>query len=161
MLSDKLQDAFNGQLNAEYYSSYLYLSMAAYFESKNLRGLAHWMGVQAKEELGHAMKLYGHIHDRRGRVTLAAIDAPPTDWKSPLAAFEDAFKHEQKVTAMIADLVRKAAADKDDAAGIFLQWFVTEQVEEEKQTDEIVHVLKMVGDSAQILMLDAHLGKRE
>jgi ferritin len=161
MLSDKLQDALNGQLNAEYYSSYLYLSMAAYFDSRNLSGSAHWMRVQAQEELGHALKFYGHIVDRRGRVTLSAIQAPPTEWKSPLAAFQDAFKHEQKVTAMIADLVKKADADKDAAAGIFLQWFVTEQVEEEKQTDEVVQMLKMVGDSAQILMLDAQLGKRE
>jgi ferritin len=161
MLSDKLQDAFNGQLNAEYYSSYLYLSMAAYFESINLPGFAHWMEVQAKEEMTHAMKFYEHIAGRRGRVTLRAVEAPPTAWKSPLAAFEDAFKHEQKVTAMIADLVKLAAADKDDAAGIFLQWFVTEQVEEEKQTDEVVQQCKLVGDSAQILMIDRALAQRE
>ncbi len=161
MLSDKLQDALNGQLNAEYYSSYLYVSMAAYFDSINLPGFAHWMKVQAKEELGHAMKLYEHVVDRRGRVTLSAIAAPAAQWKSPLAAFEVAFKHEQKVTSLIADLVKLAAAEKDNAAAVFLQWFVTEQVEEEKQTDEVVHQLKLVGDSAQILMIDHALAQRE
>ena len=161
MLSDKLQDALNGQLNAEYYSSYLYLSMAAHFDSINLPGFAHWMKVQAKEELGHAMKFYEHVTDRRGRVTLSAIAAPATQWKSPLAAFEAAFRHEQKVTGLIADLVKLAAAEKDNATGIFLQWFVTEQVEEEKQTDAVVHQLKLVGDSAQILMIDHALAQRQ
>jgi len=162
MLSDKLQDALNGQLNAEYYSSYLYLSMAAHFDSINLPGFAHWMKVQAKEELGHAMKFYEHVTDRRGRVTLSAIAAPATQWKSPLAAFEAAFRHEQKVTGLIADLVKLAAAEKDNATGIFLQWFVTEQVEEEKSADEVVQKLKRIGDSPQgLLLLDRELGQRQ
>ena len=161
MLSPKIQDALNKQINAELFSSYLYLSMAAHFDSINLPGFAHWMKVQAKEELGHAMKFYEHVTDRRGRVTLSAIAAPATQWKSPLAAFEAAFRHEQKVTGLIADLVKLAAAEKDNATGIFLQWFVTEQVEEEKQTDAVVHQLKLVGDSAQILMIDHALAQRE
>lgn len=160
MLSQKMQDALNAQLNAEYYSSYLYLSMAACFDSANLPGFAHWMRAQSQEELGHAMKFYRHITDRLGRVTLKAIEAPPGEWKSALAAFQEALKHEQKVTAMIAGLVKLAAAENDDAAGIFLHWFVTEQVEEEKQADEMVQKLKLVGDSAQILMLDHAAGQR-
>lgn len=161
MLSAKMQDALNGQLNAEAYSSYLYLAMAAHFDGANLPGFAHWMKIQSQEEMAHALKFYEHINDRRGRVTLAAIAVPPAEWKSPLGAFEDALKHEQKVTGMIADLVKLAAAEKDDAAGIFLQWFVTEQVEEEKSADEIVHKLRLVGDSPQgLLLLDRELSQR-
>ena len=160
MLSPKLQEALNAQLNAEYYSSYLYLSMAAYFDDANLPGFANWMKVQSREELGHAMKFYDHIADRRGRVALRAIEAPPTQWKSPLAAFEDALKHEQKVTGLINDLVKLAASEGDSAADVFLQWFVAEQVEEEKSADEMVQKLKLVGDSAQILMLDQAAGQR-
>jgi len=160
MLSPKLQEALNAQLNAEYYSSYLYLSMAAYFDDANLPGFANWMKVQSREELGHAMKFYDHIADRRGRVSLRAIEAPPTQWKSPLLAFEDALKHEQKVTGLINDLVKLAASEGDSAADVFLQWFVAEQVEEEKSADEMVQKLKLVGDSAQILMLDQAAGQR-
>jgi ferritin len=161
MLSAKMQDALNGQLNAEAYSSYLYLAMAAHFDAANLPGFAHWMKVQSREEMAHALKFYDHINDRQGRVMLAAIAVPPAEWKSPLAAFEDALKHERKVTGLIADLVRLAAAEKDDAAGIFLQWFVTEQVEEEKSADEIVHKLRLVGDSPQgLLLLDRELSQR-
>jgi len=162
MLSEKMQDALNAQLNAEYYSSYLYLAMAAYFESTNLPGAAHWMEVQVREEMGHAMKFYKHINDRRGRVALKVIEAPPAAWKSPLDAFQAAFAHEQKVTGLIDSLVKLAAAEKDNAAGIFLQWFVTEQVEEEKSVDEIVQMLKTAGDSAQgLIMLDRALAQRE
>ena len=141
MLSKKIEEAFNKQFNAEAYSSYLYLSMSACFETLSLQGMANWMRVQSQEEMAHAMKFYQFIIERRGTVTLAAIDGPPTCWDSPLAMFEAAFAHEQKVTAMIDGLVTLAAAENDNAASIFLQWFVTEQVEEEASADDVVQKL--------------------
>ena len=161
MLSAKMLKALNEQINAEMYSSYLYLGMSAWLKDINLRGAAHWMSEQAKEETGHAMKLYGYVYERLGRVTLAAIDAPPATWKSPLEAFQAAFKHEQKVTGMIGKLVEMAAAEKDHATVGFLQWFIKEQVEEEASSDEVVQMLKAIGDAAPAMfMLDAHLGRR-
>jgi ferritin len=162
MLSKKMESALNGQLNAELFSSYLYLSMASWFESTNMQGMAAWMKVQAKEEEGHAMKFFDYLVDRGGRVRLAAIEAPESEWASPLAAFEAAYAHEQKVTGLINELVKLAEAEGDRATGAFLQWFVTEQVEEEKSADEIVQKLKMIKEAAPaLLMLDAVLGKRE
>ena len=162
MLSKKMEAALNKQINAELYSAYLYLSMSTYFEAADLGGFAHWMRAQAGEEQGHGMKLYGHVHDRLGRVTLTAIEAPPTEWDSPLAAFEAVLAHEKKVTGLIEKLVDTAATEKDKAAGIFLQWFVTEQVEEEKNADEIVQQLKMIGDAPQgLILLDRALAARE
>jgi ferritin len=162
ILSKKLENALNKQINAELWSAYLYLSMTAYFESINLGGFANWMRVQAEEEVEHAMKFYKHINDRRGRVTLSAIAAIPTTWKSPLHAFEEAFKHEQKVTAMIENLANIAAADKDYAASTMLNWFHDEQIEEEQQTDVIVQKLKMIEKSSGgLFMLDRELGKRK
>jgi ferritin len=162
MLSKKMQDALNGQLNAEMYSAYLYLSMSAYLESINLPGFAAWMRVQASEEMKHAMKIYGYVNERRGRVTLTAIQAPPAEWSSPLNLFEDAYQHEQKVTGLIHDLVKTAAAEDDQATHAFLQWFVTEQVEEEASADAVVQKLKLVGDQAgPLFMLDHELGQRE
>ncbi len=161
MISPKMQDALNKQLNAELYSAYLYRSMAAYFESLFLRGLAHWMTVQAGEEEVHAKKFFEFINDRGGRVLLAAIEAPPTEWSSPLAVFEEVYKHEREVTGLIHDLVGLAAKEKDPASHAFLQWFVTEQVEEEASAEEVVAKLKMVGESkGGLLVLDHHLGKR-
>jgi ferritin len=161
MLSPKIQDAMNKQLNAELYSAYLYLSMAAYFENANLRGMAQWMKVQAQEEAGHAAKFFKQICERGGRVTLTSITAPPTEWKSPLALFEEVYKHECHVTGLIHGLVDLAAAEKDHASSPFLQWFVSEQVEEEANAAEIVHHLKMIGDSKNgLLMLDHRLGER-
>lgn len=162
ILSKKLENAINKQINAELWSAYLYLSMSAYFESINLGGFANWMRVQAEEEVEHAMKFYKHINDRRGRVTLSAIAAIPTSWKSPLHAFEEAFKHEQKVTAMIENLANIATADKDYAATNMLNWFHDEQIEEEQQTDAIVQKLKMIEKSTGgLFMLDRELGKRK
>jgi ferritin len=161
MISKKIQDALNGQVNAELYSAYLYLAMNAYFQSVNLMGFANWMRVQTKEEQAHAMKIYDFICDRGGRVELEAIAKPPSEWRSPLAVFEAAYKHEQKVTGLINDLVELAAKEKDHATKIFLQWFVTEQVEEEKNASEIVAKLKALKDSAgSMYMLDKELGKR-
>ena len=161
MLSAKLQDAFNKQINAELFSSYLYLSMSAYFEAKDLKGMAHWMRLQAGEENQHAMRIFDFINDRSGRVTLTAIEAPKAEWKSPLEAFEDAYKHELKITGMINDLMNLAAIEKDGASHDFLEWFVREQVEEEAAAQLIVAQLKLVGDSGVgLYMLDQQLGQR-
>ena len=161
MLSEKMQDALNGQINAELYSSYLYLAMSAYFESVNLRGAAKWMRVQAAEENAHAMRIYDHVIGRGGRATLKAIDAPPAKWDSPLAAFRAAHAHEVKVTGMIHRLVELAESDKDPAARGMLQWFVDEQVEEEASVEEIVQKLTMIKDSPNgLFMMDHRLGER-
>ncbi|MEW6532910.1 MAG: ferritin [Thermodesulfobacteriota bacterium] len=161
MISDKIQEAFNKQLNAELYSSYLYLSMAAYFQSVNLLGFANWMRCQAQEELLHAMKFYTFILDRGGKVTLTAVEAPPVKWNSPLQPFEDAYAHEQKVTRLINGLVDLALQERDHAANAFLQWFVTEQVEEEASADGVVQQLKLAGDQGGgLFMIDKELGLR-
>jgi len=162
MLSKKIENAINKQINAELWSAYLYLSMSAHFESINLGGFANWMRVQAQEELGHAMKFYHHVIERRGRVTVTAIAAPSISWKSPLNAFEDSFKHEQKVTGMINDLVNMAAGEKDHATANMLQWFIDEQIEEELSTDAIVQKLKMIGtNTGGLYMLDRELAQRK
>lgn len=161
MVDDKMHDALNKQVNAEIYSAYLYLSMSAYFESINLTGFANWMRIQAQEEMTHAMKFYDYIHETNGNVTLTAIDAPQSQRSSPLEAFEHVFKHEQKVTGLINDLVNLAVAEKDHATNNFLQWFIAEQVEEESSADAIVQKLKLLGDArGAIFMLDQELGTR-
>ncbi|MBS7645493.1 MAG: ferritin [Candidatus Bathyarchaeia archaeon] len=162
MIKDKVQEALNKQINRELYSAYLYLSMAAYFESINLKGFAHWMRIQAREEVGHAMKLYDHLVERGGRVGLQSIDAPPREWKSPLEVFEEVYRHERTVSQMIDDLVNLARSEGDNAAEVFLQWFVKEQVEEEASALEILERLKLVGEGGQALfMIDRELAKRE
>jgi ferritin len=153
MITKKVQDAINTQITAEFYSAYLYLSMAGYFESIDLKGFANWMRVQAQEEQFHAMKFYTYIFERGGTVTLHAIDAPPANWDSPLAVFEATLQHEQKVTAMINDLVYLARGEKDNAAEIFLHWFVNEQVEEENNDRTVLGQLKLIKDSPQALFL--------
>ena len=161
MIKAKIQDALNKQLNAELYSSYLYLSMAAYFESVNLKGFANWMLAQTREELVHAMKFYDYTHERAGRVNLTSISAPSAQWDSPLAAFEQVYEHEQKVTGLINDLVTLAVSEADQATNNFLQWFVAEQVEEESSADEIVQKLRLLGeDRSELSMLDQKLGQR-
>ena len=161
MISEKMQEALNGQLNAELYSSYLYLSMAAYFQGLNMGGCANWMRVQAQEEDMHAMKFYNFINERGGRVLLKPIDGPPTEWDSALAAFEAVLEHEQKVTGLINELVELALAEHDHATNIFLQWFVTEQVEEEDSANDVIQQIKMVGEAkGGLFMLDRELGQR-
>ncbi|MBN2332278.1 MAG: ferritin [Deltaproteobacteria bacterium] len=161
MLSQKMEKALNDQINAEMYSAYLYLSMSARFSELNFAGFAQWMKVQAAEEMTHAMKLYDFVIERGGRVILTKIDGPETSWESPLAAFEAVYKHEQYVTGRIHDLVDIAIEEKDHASNIFLQWFVTEQVEEEASADEIVQQLKLVGDKGNgLFMLNRELGAR-
>jgi len=161
MIKEKIQEALNQQLNAELFSSYLYLSMAAYFESINLKGFANWMRVQTQEELVHAMKFYNFIIERGGKAVLSAIEGPPTQWKSPLAVFEHAYKHEQKVTGLINNLVDLSIAEQDHATNNFLQWFVAEQVEEEASADEVVQKIKLMGDATGgLFMLDQELAQR-
>jgi len=161
MISEKIKDAVNKQINAEIYSSYLYLSMSAYFESINLKGFANWMKAQAQEEMVHAIKFYDYINERSGRVLLTAIEAPPKQWDSPLDVFEFTYKHEQKVTGLINDLVNLAISEADHATTNFLQWFVAEQVEEEASADEVVQKLKLAGERGSgLFMLDRELGQR-
>jgi len=161
MIKEKIQDEFNKQINAETYSSYLYLSMAAYFSSINLPGFANWMRCQAQEELIHAMKFFDFVNERGGEVTLTAIDGPPTKWGSPLHVFEEAYKHEQKVTSLINSLVDLAMAEKDHASVTFLQWFVNEQVEEESSAYDVVQRLKLAGDQGGgMFMIDRELATR-
>jgi ferritin len=161
MLSDKMQDALIAQINAELFSSYLYLSIAAYFYDQNFPGFANWMRIQEQEERNHAMKFYDFIVSRNGRVRLLPLQGPQVEWSSPLAAFEDSYNHEQKVTGLIHNLVDLALSEGDHATHSFLKWFVDEQVEEEASVDAVVQDLRRAGDSAQILfMLDRELGGR-
>lgn len=161
MLKQTVQDAMNAQIKHELYSAYLYLAMAAYFESEDLTGFAHWMEMQAAEEQEHAMKFYGFINERGGRVTLHAIDQPPADFDSVLAVFEATYEHEQTVTSLINDLYALALEENDYAGQSFLQWFVDEQVEEEANASHILAQLRMIDGKAQgLLMLDRALGQR-
>lgn len=160
-MKQKIEEALNEQLNAEFYSGYLYLSMSAWFQARNLGGFSTWMRVQAQEELAHAMKFHDFILERGGRVNLKPIEGPKTEWESPLSAFEDAYAHEQKVTGLINDLVDLAQEERDHASQIFLHWFVTEQVEEEDNASEVVEKIKLVGDAAGgMFMLDREMGQR-
>ena len=161
-ISKELQDAINDQLNFELYSGYIYLSMAAYFESLNLNGMAHWMKIQAGEEYEHAMRFWTHIADRGGRVILTEIKAPATEWDSPLAAWENAYEHEKIVTERIFKIGKLAEKLGDKSAIPMLNWFYDEQVEEEEQTSRIADLLKQIGDNTGALfMLDGRLHQRE
>jgi len=161
MISKNIEEALNDQINAELYSAYLYLSMVAYFESVNLTGFAAWMRAQTQEEIMHAMKMYDFVNERGGRVILKAIETPPSEWDSPLAAFEAAYAHEQLVTGRINDLVNLAVEEKDHATNSFLQWFVNEQVEEETSADNVVQNLKMAQNApGALFMIDRELGQR-
>jgi ferritin len=156
-----MQEALNEQIQKEYHSSYLYLAMAAHFEASNLPGAAQWMRVQNQEELAHALKLFDHMVDRGGRVTLQAIPQPAVEYKSALDVFEKALAHEQFITAAIHKLYALALKEADYPAQVMLQWFVTEQVEEEKTAGEVVEQLKAVGESKNgLFMVDRGLGKR-
>lgn len=162
MISKSLEKALNKHLNLELYSAYAYAAMAAYFENKNLNGFANWMKIQVSEEMVHAQKFYAYINDVGGRITLDAIDKPPADFKSPLAVFKDALAHERKVTKAIYKLVDLANGESHHATSTFLQWFVTEQVEEESVADDIVQRLTMVGDSPEgLFLMDRELGARQ
>ncbi len=161
-ISKELQDAINDQLNFELYSGYIYLSMAAYFESMNLNGMAHWMKIQAGEEYQHAMRFWTHITDRGGRVILNEIKAPAPEWDSPLAAWKNAYEHEKIVTERIFKIGKLAEKLGDKSAIPMLNWFYDEQVEEEEQTSRIADLLKQIGDNkGALFMLDGKLHSRE
>jgi len=156
-----MQDAINEQIKNELYSGYLYLAMAAYAEAQNLPGFAHWMKAQCQEEVEHAMKFFGHVAERGGRVELRAIDEPPVEFDSPTALFEMTLEHEKKVTGLINDLYELALAEKDYASQVLLQWYIGEQVEEEANATEILETLRMAGGKGQALvMMDRALARR-
>ncbi len=160
-LSQYIQDALNDQIQAELNSSYIYLAMAADFEDKNWPGFAKWMRVQSQEETGHAMKLFEYIVRRGGRVQLKAIEQPPAEYESPLAAFQKAYEHEQYITGRINQIFGQAREAKDPATETLMQWFVNEQVEEEATALQVVEMLKRIGASGSgLVMLDRQLGKR-
>ena len=160
-LSKPVQDAMNAQVQKELASAYLYLAMAAYFSESTLNGFAHWMRIQGREELGHALKFFDYLHDRNGHVALLAIPQPDGGWTSPLAAFEAARKHEEVVSASIREIYDLAVKEKDYPSQALLQWFMVEQVEEEKTSREIVDTLTMMGDNrVGLLMYDKELGQR-
>ncbi len=161
MMNKKIEAALNDQMNFEIFSAHIYWSMAAYCDAKNLAGFANWMKVQYQEEIAHAMKFYDYIHERGGRVLMTALPELPTDWKSPLAAFENALHHEQIVTGRINDLMSLSVDEKDHATANFLQWFVAEQVEEEASVDAIVQQLTLLeGAPGGIFMLNRELSGR-
>jgi len=161
MISKILQDAINEQINAELYSAYIYLSMAAYLEDQDLPGFAHWMRLQQDEEQLHAMKLFDFVLDRDGRVTLKAIGAPQSEWGSALEVFEDALAHEKKVTGLIHALYQLAVDENDYPTQSMLKWFIDEQVEEEKSASDAVAQLKMMGDFGPgLLMMDREMAQR-
>ena len=160
-MNKKIEAAFNEHLNAELYSSYLYLSMANYFIAKNLEGMANWMRIQTEEERLHGLKFVDFINNRGGRVVLTQIDTPKFEWDSPLAAFQEAYEHELLISSKINTLVNLAVKEADHAANTFLQWFVNEQVEEEANALRIVERLKLIGDNGPgLLMIDDQLGQR-
>ncbi len=161
MINQTIQDALNEQIKHELESAYLYLSMAAYFESVSLQGFAHWMRLQHQEETAHGMKLFDYLNDRGGRVILQAIEQPKTDFQSSLEVFEQALAHEKKVTALINNLYDLAIKQNDHATQIHLQWFITEQVEEEKNAQDVVDKLKMAADHpGALFLLDQQLASR-
>ncbi len=161
MLSQKLQDAINSQINLEMASSYAYLAMAAHFEANSLPGMANWMRIQANEETSHAMKLFDYLCERGGKVVLKPIAEPRHDYETPLAVFEDALHHEQTVTASINTLYGLAQAEIDYPTQVMLQWFINEQVEEEANATTAIDQLKMAANNpSAILMLDQMFGAR-
>ena len=161
MLNKEVEQGINDQINAELYSAYLYYSMAAYFEVLSLKGFAHWLRVQALEEMTHVQKFFGYINDRGGRVQLKPIDAPPSEWASPLAVFEEVYAHEVKVTGLINKLMDLVLAQSDHASSAFLQWFVNEQVEEEATADEVLQKLKLVDKTeGGLFLLDQEMDRR-
>ena len=161
MLSKRMEEAMNAQVNAEFWSAYLYLSMSMHFEKEGYKGIANWFAVQFKEEQDHAMIFFNYLQSRGGRVLLAPIAEVPTEWASPLAAFEHTLEHEGKVTALINNLMALAVEEKDFAAQSRLNWFVDEQVEEEENATDLVNKFRMVGDNGYgLYQLDQELAAR-
>lgn len=161
MINEKMEKAFNDQINKELYSEYLYLSMKAYFERFNLKGFVNWFDVQVQEEHAHAMGMFDYVHERGGEVELEAIDKPETKWDSPLACFEQVLTHEEFVTSRINALMDIAEEVEDRAALSFLNWYLKEQVEEEASVGGVLATLKLIGDDKKaLLMLDKELAAR-
>ncbi len=161
MIPKKLEEAFSEQIRHELESAYLYLAMAAYFDSKGLEGMARWMRAQTQEEVTHAMRFYKHIVERGGRPQLQPISILQQEWASPQAAFAAAYEHEKFITGRINELVKLSQTENDYASRTLLQWFVDEQVEEEASTSKIAQELELVGsDGRGILMMDRELGQR-
>jgi ferritin len=161
VLTDRMHKALNDQLQAEFYSAYLYLAMAAYFEDKGLEGMANWMTIQFQEEQSHALKFYKYITERGGRVELEALEKPTKDWADPVAAFEAALDHERMISGQINDLANLAMEERDHATHNMLQWFISEQVEEEANVDGIVNQLKLVGGQGNgLFMIDREMKGR-
>ena len=162
MLSQTMQNAFNEQIKNEFYSAYFYLAMSGYFDATNLPGFAKWMRAQYEEEVMHGLKMFDFVHDRDGRVSLQAIGMPPADFKSPLEVFQQTLAHERKVTELINNLYALAMKEVDYPSQVLLQWYITEQVEEEKVASNLVEQLKMIGDNGSaLLLLDRELGGRK
>ena len=160
-MNPKIEKALNEQMHAEFFSFYLYLSVAAYFTGRHLDGFAHWMRVQAQEELAHAMKLFDHVAERGGTVELMALDAPQKEWTSPSAAVEDVLNHERHISQRINAIVDLASAENDHATRVMMHWYVNEQVEEEATADTLYHQVKMVEESPHgLLMIDRELAGR-
>jgi ferritin len=160
-MNPKVEQALNEQIHAEFFSFYLYLSVAAFFTSRHLDGFSHWMRVQAQEEFGHAMKLFDYLNERGGTVQLKALDAPQTEWESPSDAVEAVLKHEQYISQRINEMVNLANAEQDHATTVVLHWYVNEQVEEEATADTLYHQVKMVENSPHgLLMIDRELSGR-
>lgn len=161
MLTDRMHKALNEQIQAEFFSAYLYLSMSAYFQDKGLEGMANWMHVQFQEEQFHALKFFNYVLERGGRVELAALQKPEGEWASPLAAFEGALAHERMISSRINNLADLAVAEKDHATHNMLQWFISEQVEEEASVDNIVSQLRLVGNQGSgLFMIDREMKQR-
>lgn len=161
MINEKMEKAFNDQINKELYSEYLYLAMQAYFERLNLKGFVNWFTVQVQEEHAHALGMFDYVHERGGRVELEAIEKPETNWDSPLACFEQVLMHEEFVTSRINALMDVAEEVKDRAALSFLNWYLKEQVEEESNVGNVLATLKLIGDDKKaLLMLDKELATR-
>ncbi|MFH1874458.1 MAG: ferritin [Pseudomonadota bacterium] len=161
MINEKMQEEINKQIMYEFYSAYLYMAMAAYFSAKGLDGMSSWMRAQAQEELVHGMKFYDHLRDRDGKINLLAIEQPKATWKSPLDAWQEAYKHEQFVTSRINTLVTLSRETNDYASMPLLNWFVEEQIEEESSTSKVAQTLEQIGNSGSgLVMLDRELATR-
>jgi ferritin len=161
MIKEKILKALNKQLNEELYSSYAYLAMSAHFTSQSFDGFAHWLRIQSQEEYGHAMKIFDYIHQRDGKVSLVKVDPPKTNWKIPLDIFKETYEQEVSVTKSINNIVDLSISEKDHATHNFMQWFVSEQVEEESTASRILDKIKFIGDNKNgLLLLDRELGQR-
>jgi len=161
MFSNKMADALNEQINKEIYSAFLYMSMSSYADFKGLKGFANWFYVQYQEEMEHAMRIYNYVQEQGAQVILKAIDKPDSEFGTPVQIFEKTLKHEQFVTSLINNLVELAIEEKDHATQIFLQWFITEQVEEESNANEILDKIKLAGEDGNgLFMIDKELAAR-